>query len=80
MARLARVVVPGMAHHVTQRGNRRQQVFFSADDRHTYLRYVQEACAQFGVSIWAWCLMTNHVHFVAVWRCALVARTRAIHE
>ena len=55
-----------MAHHVTQRGNRRQQVFFSADDRHTYLQYVQEACAQFGVSIWAWCLMTNHVHFVAV--------------
>ena len=66
MTRLARVVVPGMAHHVTQRGNRRQQVFFSAEDRHIYLQYVQEAAEQFGVSIWAWCLMTNHVHFVAV--------------
>jgi len=66
MARLARVVVPGMPHHVTQRGNRRQSVFFSADDRQTYLQYVGEAAEQFGVSVWAWCLMTNHVHFVAV--------------
>jgi putative transposase len=32
MARLARIVIPGMAHHVTQRGSRRQQVFFTDDD------------------------------------------------
>ena len=66
MARLAKVVVPGMAHHVTQRGNRRQDVFFDREDRSTYLGYVAEAAEQFGVSEWAWCLMTKHVHFVAV--------------
>ena len=37
MARLARVVVPGMPHHVTQRGNRRQQTFFRDDDYEAYL-------------------------------------------
>ena len=66
MARHARIVVPDMPHHVTQRGNRRQEVFFGDEDREEYLRYVREACEQFGVAIWAWCLMPNHVHFVAV--------------
>ncbi len=39
MARLVRIVIPGMPHHVTQRGNRRQEVFFSDEDREEYLRY-----------------------------------------
>jgi putative transposase len=45
MARLARIVIPDVAHHVTQRGNRRQPVFFNDDDRRAYLALVAEACA-----------------------------------
>jgi putative transposase len=39
MARLARVVIPGVPHHLTQRGNRRQKVFFSAEDYEAYLEF-----------------------------------------
>ena len=66
MARLARVVIPGVAHHITQRGNRRLPVFFSDDDRRTYLGLVAQACAAQGVQCLAWCLMDNHVHLVLV--------------
>ena len=66
MARLARIVIPGVAHHVTQRGNRRLPIFFSADDRLVYLRLLHEGCAAAGVSCLAWCLMDNHVHLVLV--------------
>jgi putative transposase len=65
MARLARVVIPGLPHHLTQRGTRRQEIFFSDEDRRCYLELVGAAAQQFGVTIWAWCLMPNHVHFVA---------------
>jgi len=70
MARLARVVVPGYPHHVTQRGNRRLPTFFSDDDYRTYLALMAEQCAERGLAIWAWCLMPNHVHLVAVPRTA----------
>ena len=66
MARLARVVVEGVAHHVTQRGNRRQPVFFSDDDYRAYRRLLAEGCAAAGVAVWAYCLMPNHVHLVLV--------------
>lgn len=66
MARLARIVVPGFPHHVTQRGNRRQPVFFTEDDFRTYIKLMAEWCAHFKVEIWAYCLMTNHVHLIAV--------------
>lgn len=66
MARLARIVVPGVAHHVTQRGNRRQDVFFSEDDYAAYRSLVAEACDRTGVRCLAWCLMPNHVHFILV--------------
>ena len=66
MARLARVVVPGYPHHITQRGNRRLPTFFSDDDYEAYLALLAEQCAAHGVRIWAWCLMPNHVHLVAV--------------
>ncbi len=65
MARQARVVIPGTAHHVTQRGNRRQQVFFSDADYLTYLRLAAEAFQEAGVEVWAYCLMPNHVHLIA---------------
>ncbi len=66
MARLARVVAPGLPHHVTQRGNRRQDSFFNDDDYRAYLDLMAEWCAHYGVAIWAYCLMTNHVHLIAV--------------
>jgi putative transposase len=66
MARLARVVVPGHPHHITQRGNRRQQTFFADADYKLYKALVAEWCAKCGVEIWAYCLMPNHVHLVAV--------------
>jgi len=66
MARLPRLVVPGYPHHVTQRGNRRQKTFFSADDYHEYIANIANAKADSGADIWAWCLMPNHVHLVVV--------------
>ncbi len=66
MARLARVVAPGVPHHITQRGNRRQQTFFSDNDYRLYLDLMAEWCGQCGVEIWAYCLMGNHVHLIAV--------------
>lgn len=66
MARLARVVIPGIAHHVTQRGNRRLPVFFCDDDRRAYLALVAEAARATGTRCLAWCLMDNHVHLILV--------------
>jgi putative transposase len=66
MARLARVVVPGVAHHVTQRGNRRQETFFNEDDYAAYLSLLGEWCGRCGVEVWAYCLMPNHVHLIVV--------------
>ena len=66
MPRTARIVVEGMPHHIVQRGNRRQNVFFNTDDRMTYISLLKKACDKHNVKIWAWCLMRNHVHFIAV--------------
>jgi len=66
MARLARVVVPGMPHHVTQRGNRRQPTFFCEEDYAAYIELMADHCRDEGVAIWAYCLMPNHVHLIAV--------------
>ena len=64
MARLARVVAAGIPHHVTQRGNRRQQVFFSDDDYAVYRELLAEGCRAAGVAVWGYCLMPNHVHLI----------------
>lgn len=66
MARLARVVLPGLAHHVTQRGNGRQRTFFLDDDYALYRDLLREHCARAGVAVWSWVLMPNHVHLVLV--------------
>ena len=58
--------MPGVPHHVTQRGNRRQQTFFETADYRAYLDLMAESCGRSGVAIWAYCLMPNHVHLVAV--------------
>ena len=65
MARLARVVAPGVPHHVTQRGNRRQETFFGKADYRAYLELMAEWCGRCAVEIWAYCLMPNHVHLIA---------------
>jgi len=66
MARLARLVIPGLPHHVTQRGNRRQQTFFCDEDYSAYLELMGQWCTERGVAIWAYCLMPNHIHLIAV--------------
>jgi putative transposase len=66
MARLARVVAPGLPHHITQRGNRRQQTFFCDEDYQSYLDLMAQWCGVHEVGIWAYCLMPDHVHLIAV--------------
>ena len=65
MARMARVVAPGFPHHITQRGNRRQQTFFHDEDYRTYIRLMAEWCSRLKVEVWAYCLMPNHIHLIA---------------
>jgi putative transposase len=64
MPRIARLVVPGAPHHVTQRGNRRGTTFFNDGDYALYLDLLAETSAKAGVEVWAYCLMPNHVHVV----------------
>lgn len=64
MPRSARIVVPGLPHHVTQRGNRRGPVFFEPGDYARYKKILAESCRRSGVGCWAYCLMPNHVHLV----------------
>ena len=66
MARLPRIVLPGIPHHITQRGNRRQQVFFEDADYAFYLDLFVQAAEAAGTEIWAYCLMPNHVHMIVV--------------
>jgi putative transposase len=66
VSRLARVVIPDLAHHITQRGNGRQQVFFADADYAYYLRLLAASCAAAHVSCLAFCLMPNHVHLILV--------------
>ena len=64
MARIGRFVVPGLPHHVTQRGNRRERAFFSEADYELYRDLLREACLREGVAVWSYCLMPNHVHLI----------------
>jgi len=63
---MARVVAVGVPHHVTQRGNNRQQVFFSDQQRRVYLALLSEQAARNQLTILGYCLMPNHVHAVVV--------------
>lgn len=66
MARLPRVVVTDIAHHVTQRGNARQAIFASDTDRLTYLELLGQHCELYHLSPLGYCLMSNHVHLIVV--------------
>ncbi|MBX3180426.1 MAG: transposase [Candidatus Hydrogenedentes bacterium] len=66
MPRLARIVVAGEPHHITQRGNNQQDVFFVDDDRRVYLQFLRQYAKRYRLRIHGYCLMTNHVHIIAV--------------
>lgn len=66
MPRMARIVVPGIPHHIIQRGHRSEVVFFKKEDRQTYLKILANFARKYGVKIWSYCLMTNHIHLVAI--------------
>ena len=57
MPRIARVVAPEMPHHITQRGNRRQEVFFCRQDYRAYLALMKEWCGRHGLRVWAYCTL-----------------------
>lgn len=62
MARKPRLHVPGGLYHVILRGNARQDMFFSPQDRHTFYELMAEGVTRFGYRVHAFCLMTNHLH------------------
>lgn len=64
MPRSSRVVIEGCAHHVTQRGNNHQDVFFVDEDRKVFLALLAEASKRFDLAVEGYCLMTNHVHLI----------------
>jgi putative transposase len=64
MPRVARIVIPGVAHHITQRGNNRQDVFFADDDQRFYLAMLRAQAQDHGLTVLGYCLMPNHVHLV----------------
>ncbi len=66
MPRLARTVFAKIPHHVTQRGNRREDVFFDDKDRATYLSWLHEYAEKHDVEVVAYCLMTNHIHLILI--------------
>jgi len=65
MPRIARIVIPDVPHHITQRGNNKQDVFFVNEDKKAYLGFLKKQSARFGLIIDGFCLMTNHLHIIA---------------
>jgi putative transposase len=65
MPRLARTVAVGCAHHITQRGNNRQDVFFVDDDRRVYLELLKQQADKYALELFGYCLMSNHIHILA---------------
>lgn len=66
MPRVARFVIPGYPFHITHRGNNKEEIFETDADRRRYLHWFEEAKQKYGMRIIAYCLMNNHVHFIAV--------------
>lgn len=64
MPRKARVLVPNCPHHIVQRGHNRNAVFIQDQDYQFYLENLKEFKNEFGIKVYAWCLMTNHVHLI----------------
>ena len=66
MARLPRITIPGVLHHIVHRGNNRNDVFFEQDDYKQYLSLLSHYSRMYNFSILSYCLMTNHVHIVGI--------------
>ena len=66
MPRIARIIAPHYPHHITQRGNNRVDVFLDDEDKAKYLSLLKDYSKRLAVDVWAYCLMTNHVHILAV--------------
>ena len=66
MPQIACIIAPAIPHYLTQRGNWRMDTFFWDEDYQAYLALMTEWCRRCNVAVWAYCLMPNHVHFVAV--------------
>jgi len=66
MSRVARTIIPTVPHHVTQVGNRGCEVFHCDADRQQYLLWLHRYSQKHDVKLWAYCLMTNHIHLVVV--------------
>jgi len=64
--RKPRIIVPGLPHHVTQRGNRRKQVFFTKEDRLFFLEKLLKYANRSGTEIASYCLMSNHTHLLVI--------------
>ena len=65
MARRARLLFAGVPQHIVQRGNNRQATFFAEEDYRSYLDWLLEAVKKYDCRIYAYVLMTNHVHLLA---------------
>ncbi len=65
MVRCARIVAADYFYHITQRGNNRQIIFCDDDDRRAYLSWIDEYSRRYSLELFAYCLMSNHVHFIA---------------
>jgi putative transposase len=66
---MSRAIAVGYPHHITQRGNDRRTVFAEADDYLRYREWLNRNARKFGLDVWAWCLMPNHVHVIGVPNC-----------
>ena len=66
MARIKRIVIPNTPHHITQRGVRSMNIFFKDDDYIYYKNLLHKQCKEHNVQIISYCLMTNHVHLIAI--------------
>jgi len=66
MPRQSRIVIPNVPHHITQRGNYRQNVFEEDSDYEQYCSWLKEYTEEYDLDILAYCLMSNHVHFIVV--------------
>ena len=64
MPRKARNVVPNTPMHITQRGNRKENIFRDEQDKEFYIRSFMKYRKKYKILLFAWCLMDNHVHFI----------------
>ena len=79
MTRNARLVVPGLPHHLTHRGNRREEIFKRLEDYRVYMRMLRKFLVEVKVRLWAYTLMPNHVHLITV-PCHADSLSKLIHN